>query len=160
VLGLSPAVVERLAALASGAPVLPTSPEMLYLRHLKLVRKAEAGYELQIPFFGPADTARLLPILTQGAQRLVADSIVPALDLFTEAPWWRERIVEEPLRHAAVRLILEYGIDRVIASKVLEPFPTGQEPAISWGRWGWEEEETSLTLLPSVLAGQKGAPQP
>jgi hypothetical protein len=152
------ALVDRLAQVARGEAVDRNSKELLYLRHVKLVRTAGSSLQVQVPVFGPHDTARLLPLLVQGARRLVEDAIVPSLDLLREQPWWKEKAGRDGHRHAAVRLILEYGIDRVIASKVLDPFPAGGDPPVEWGRWLWEEQEGPLTLIPQIVVGQISGP--
>lgn len=147
-LRLGTAVVEALWRSALGEAAAGTPEERLYLRHLKLARKAGGSLEVQVPAFGPSDAERLLPLLDHGARQLVADAIVPALALVGEHPWWSERIHEEAYRHAAVRLILEYGIDRVIASGGIEAFPQGPDLQPAWGRWVWVEADGPLSLVP------------
>ena len=48
----------------------------------------------------------------------------------------------EAYRHAALRLILDLGIDRVISAGVCDPFPDlpnlSETPA-AWGRWLWDD---------------------
>jgi hypothetical protein len=153
-LRLGTAVVEALWRTALGDTVADTPEEHLYLRHLKLARKAGSSLDVQVPAFGPPDTERLLPLLDHGARELVADAIVPALALVGEHPWWNERIHEEAYRHAAVRLILEYGIDRVIAAGGLEAFPQGPDLEAEWGRWIWVEAEGALSLVPGAAVGE------
>jgi hypothetical protein len=153
-LRLSPETVAELAKAARGEAAGGTSKELLYLRHLKLVAREDGGFRAQVPVFGPAETERLLPVLSEGARRLVHDVIVPALDMLVYDPYWRERADQDVYRHAAVRLILEYGIDRVIASRVLDPFPGREELPVAWGRWLWEEAEGPRTLVRSRVASQ------
>lgn len=130
--------VSTLLRIAAGERPDRGSADVLYLRHLKLLRTVTLSLEVQVPFFDPLDTEKLQAVLTPGAERLVNDAVVPALESIASRPWWREKIHQEGYRHAAVRLILEYGVDRVIASKVLEPFPKSQDLSFSWGRWLWQ----------------------
>jgi hypothetical protein len=44
----------------------------------------------------------------------------------------------------AIRLILEYGIDRVISAGVCDPFPELPETPVEWGRWLWDDPEGDL----------------
>lgn len=162
---LSPAMVEALARIAegngAGAVGGAGARELLYLKHLKLARTVEGALQLQFPAFGTADTERLLGPLTEGAGRLVEEAVLPALELLGRAPWWREAMQDAACRHAAVRLILEYGIDRTIAAGVCEPFPAAEELPVTWGRWLWEEPlreeaDTPRTLLPHLAAPRPG----
>jgi hypothetical protein len=57
-------------------------------------------------------------------------------------------------RHAGVRLILEYGIDRVISAGLIDPFPEGAEIPLHLGRWLWREPAGG----PELVAGGFGAP--
>lgn len=148
------ALVDLLGAIAFGNGATPAAKELLYFRHLGLVRKAGTSFQVEIPAFGPADTGILLPVLIEGARRLVTDAIAPALDSLVHHPWWREKFQQDAYRHAAVRLVLEYGIDRVILSGVLEPFPERQDLPVEWGRWLWAEPEGQLTLMPNIKARQ------
>lgn len=151
-LRLSPEAVTELARVARGEAGGRISKELLYLRHLKLVAREEGELRAQVPVFTPADTERLLPILLEGARRLVHDVIIPGLDMLSYDTWWRERADQDAYRHAAVRLILEYGVDRVIAAKILAPFPVDGELPAAWGRWLWEEAEGPKTLVRSRVA--------
>jgi len=145
---LSPSLLEILVQIAWGteAGQRPggNPRDLLILRHLKLVRTAGRALRLQVPAFGAADTARLREPLEQGARRLVADVILPALDLLERHPWWREGLRSTAHRHAAIRLILEHGIDRVIAAGVCDPFPEEREIPVEWGRWLWDDPEGDL----------------
>jgi hypothetical protein len=153
------AMVACLGELSAGAQQTQRAGELLYLRHLGLVRRIEGRFRVEIPVFGPSDTRLLLPVLVAGARRLVADAIGPALDLLAHHPWWRERFRLDRYRHAAVRLVLEYGIDRVILSKVLAPFPKGGALPAEWGRWVWQEaEKEPFTLMPNVITRGEGPP--
>lgn len=151
---LGPKAVAELARVARSEAGDSTSKELLYLRHLKLVIRQEGEFRAQVPVFGPADTERLLPILSQGARWLVHDAIVPSMEVLAYHPWWRERIDQDAYRHAAVRLILEYGVDRVIEARILDPFPAGTELPVAWGRWLWEEACGPITLVRSHIASQ------
>jgi hypothetical protein len=139
---LSPALLETMVRIARGEEGSPR--DLLILKHLKLVRTAGRGLRLQVPAFGEADTARLRGPLERGARRLVADAILPALDLLERHPWWREGLGSATHRHAAIRLILEHGIDRVIAEGVCDPFPEDREIAVEWGRWLWDDPAGDL----------------
>lgn len=147
-------LVELMSHVALGGNGSSGAKELLYLRHLGLVRKAGSSLEIAVPVFGPDDAEALLPILVEGAGRLVADAITPALDSLVYHPWWRERYQQDRYRHAAVRAVLEYGIDRVILSNVLQPFPEHQDLPPEWGRWLWMESEGPLTLMPNVISRQ------
>lgn len=153
-------LVNLLARVVRGEAVDCKSKELLYLRHVKLVRTKDSSLIVQVPSFRSGDTEPLLPTLVQGARRLVEDAIAPALHVLGDHPWWREKVRQNGYRHAAVRLILEYGVDRVIASRVLDPFPEGGEVPVEWGRWLWEESEGPLTLIPKVATGQSPVPLP
>ena len=139
--------VSTLLRIAAGDQLDRGSADVLYLRHLKLLRSAGSSLQVQVPFFGPSDVEKLQAVLTSGAERLVNDAVVPALESIGSHDWWRDKLQHEGYRHAAVRLILEYGVDRVIASKVLEPFPGGQDLFYSWGRWIWQP----ATALPPEM---------
>lgn len=156
-LRLSPALVESLARIGEGGQ--PADPkELLYLKHLKLVRSAGGDLQLQIPFFAAADAERLLGPLTAGARRLVGDAIVPALERLRDHSWWRDHIDEEAYRHAAVRLILEHGIDHVIAAGACEPFPEPRDTPFEWGRCLWEEPGgAEETVMPHLVSRKDGA---
>lgn len=135
---LGPSLVEALSRIARGEPGGVHPRDLLVLRHLKLVRTAGGSLQLQVPAFGVADTARLSAPLKEGARQLVEGAIDPALELLEHHPWWRERLRSEAYRHVALRLILDAGIDRVIAAGICDPFPDGPDIPVEWGRWLWE----------------------
>lgn len=141
---LSPSLVEILVRIARGEEAGGTPRDLLVLKHLKLVRTAGRALRLQVPAFPQADTARLRVPLEEGARKLVAEAVLPALDLLEHHPWWREGLRSAAYRHAAVRLILEHGIDRVIAAGVCDPFPASREVPVEWGRWLWEDPAGDL----------------
>jgi hypothetical protein len=133
----------------------PNSPkDLLYLKYLGLVRKAGDSLQLQVPAFGTADTEQMLAPLTEGARRLVTEAIIPSLELLEHHPWWRQRVHHEAYRHAAIRLILEHGIDAVIASGACDPFPEAGEVSVEWGRWLWEEPDGPRTVMPHLAASR------
>ena len=136
---LGPALVEILARIARGEPAGGSPRELLLLKHLRLVRTSRGAPRLQVPAFGASDTARLRGPLEQGARVLVAEAIDPALALLEGHPWWRERVRSEAYRHAAIRLILDQGIDRVISAGVCDPFPEPPDVPVGWGRWLWDD---------------------
>jgi hypothetical protein len=140
---LRPALVEELGRIARGEEA-GSARDLLVLKHLRLVRAAGGPPRLQIPFFGTADTALLRPLLERGARRLVAEAVLPALGLLERHPWWQEGLRSAALRHAAVRLVLEHGIDRAIAAGVCAPFPGDRAVPVEWGRWLWEDEDGDL----------------
>ncbi len=149
-------VAKSLVQVASGQEVeMPKN--LLFLRYLKLLRKVGSGWELGLPVFGPEDVRRLLPVLVEGGRRLVDDAVVPALERIAEHPWWRSRIEKDAYRHAAVRLVLEYGTDCVIAAGVLDAFPPVADLDASWGRWLWTEPDEELSLMPNLVAGEEEA---
>lgn len=133
-----------LASISRGEAVGSHPRELLALKHLKLVRTVAGSLQPQIPAFGASDTARLRGPLEEGARRLVTGAIDPALELLEGHPWWRERLRSEAYRHVALRLILDYGIDRVISAGVCDPFPEGPEAPVEWGRWLWDDPEGGL----------------
>jgi hypothetical protein len=139
-----PALVEILARIARGEPAGGSSRDLLLLKHLQLVRTSGGVPRLQVPAFGAADTARLRGPLEQGARRLVTEAIDPALALLERHPWWRERVRSEAYRHAALRLILDHGIDRVLAAGVCDPFPDPPGVPVAWGRWLWDDPAGDL----------------
>lgn len=133
-----------------------SSKDALYLRYLGFLAGPGVEPVVRVPVFGVDETQRLLPILVEGARRLVGDAIRPALDGLGFDPWWRERIDKDPYRHAAVRLALEYGIDCVVGAKVIPAFPVGKCPT-AWGRWVWAEPEVASSLIPSVATQSQEA---
>lgn len=138
-----------LASLAADVQRAALDPESrLYLGYLGLLRKVESAWRPGIPYFGPADSERLLPLLRRGAAQLVRSAVVPALDLLAGHPWWGDRAADDRYRHAAVRLILEYGIDRVVAAGLLAPFPEQGKVVAAWGRWLWQDPPAGLSLVP------------
>jgi hypothetical protein len=140
---LSPSLLETLLRIARGN--LEGNPkDLLVLKHLKLVRTAGRALQLEVPVFREMDVARLEGPLERGARRLVAMAIVPALDQLERHPWWQEGGLSAARRHAAIRLILEHGIDRVIAAGVCEPFPVDREVPVAWGRWLWDDPTGDL----------------
>jgi len=139
-----PALVEILARIARGEPAGGSSRDLLLLKHFRLVRTAGGVPRLQVPAFGAGDAARLRGPLEQGARRLVAEAIDPALELLERHPWWRERVRSEAYRHAALRLILDHGIDRVLAAGVCDPFPDLPGVPVAWGRWLWDDPAGDL----------------
>jgi hypothetical protein len=146
---MNPSLAAILLRIARGEPAGGEPKELLYLKHLKLVRTVGSALQLQVPAFRAADTERLLGPLTEGARRLVAEAIVPALEILeARHPWWREKIRHESYRHAAIRLILEYGVDHVISAGVCDPFLAASEVPVDWGRWLWEEPEGPRTVIP------------
>ncbi len=153
---LSPSLVDVLLRIGQGEQV-HESRELLYLKHLKLVRSAGGSLQLQMPAFGASDGERLLPPLMEGARRLVEEAIVPALERLQGHHWWRERMEQEAYRHAAVRLILEHGIDSVISAHVCDPFPEAGNAPAGWGRCLWEEPEGPRTVMPHVVSHQSEA---
>jgi len=143
-------LVAVLLRIARGERAAGSPEELLYLKHLKLVRTVGGSLQLQVPAFGAADAERLLVPLTEGARQLVAEAIVPALDILEDRHgWWRERIRHQAYRHAAVRLVLEYGIDHAISAGVCDPFLQAARLPVEWGRWLWEEPEGARTVIPS-----------
>lgn len=138
---LGPAHVEILARIARGEPAGGTSRDLLLLKHLGLVRTSGGPARLQLPAFGASDAARLHGPLEEGARRLVAEAIDLALALLELHPWWGERVRSEAYRHAAIRLILDHGIGRVIAAGVCDPFPAPPDTPVEWGRWLWDDPE-------------------
>lgn len=150
-LRMNPSLVAMLLRIARGEQAGGSPKELLYLKHLKLVRSVGSTLQLQVPAFAISDTERLLAPLTEGARRLVAEAIVPALDLLKDCHvWWRERVRHEAYRHAAIRLVLEYGIDHVISAGVCDPFPPADRVPVEWGRWLWEEPEGPRTVIPPL----------
>lgn len=141
---LGPALVEMLARIARGEPAGGSPKELLVLKHLRLVRTSGGAPRLQVPAFGDSDTARLRGPLEQGARRLAAGAIDPALELLERHPWWHDRVRSEAYRHVALRLVLDYGIDRVISAGVCDPFPDPAETPVEWGRWLWDDPEGGL----------------
>ena len=141
---LSPSLVAILAGIARGEQPGGSARELLVLKHLKLVRTSGGAPRLQVPAFGASDAARLRGPLEQGARQLVADAIDPALELLESHPWWRERVRSQAYRHAAIRLILEHGIDRAIAAGVCDPFPEPPETPVEWGRCLWDDPAGDL----------------
>lgn len=151
-------MVGALARHAVGQPV-GADRDWLYLRYLKLVRSGA----ITIPVFGPEDTPRLLAPLQAGAARLVEEAISPALELAAEHPWWQQLHQRGGFRHAALRLVLEYAVDRVIDAGLLAPFPSGADVPLAWGRWLWIEPEGAPSrLVPTsfATAGAEGAAKP
>jgi len=158
---MNPCLVEVLLRIAGGQQEAGGSRELLVLKHLKLVRTVGRSLQLQVPAFGAADTERLLVPLSEGARQLVADAIVPALDILEDRhTWWQERIRHEAYRHAAVRLILEYGVDHVVSAGVCEPFPQAAEIPVEWGRWLWHEPEGPRTVIPRRPSCRSEVPLP
>lgn len=149
---LSPRMADLLVRAARGEDLGDAAREALFLRHLGLLRRSGSRLEVRIPVFDPAVTERLLPILDAGGRRLVADAVAPALERLADHPWWGPRIDRQAYRHAAVRLVLEYGVDCVIASDVLAPFPAPEGLSPAWGRWIWAEPAGELSLMPSRVA--------
>lgn len=146
-LALSTSAVRQLYRVACGAP--PDERELLYLRYLNLVERRQDGYRLCVPAWPAADFERLRAPLAAGARRLVDEALSPALAALLEHPWWRQRRGHDACLHAGVRLVLEYGIDRVVQAGHLPPFPRGSEVPAAWGRWLWAEPETG----PGLVAG-------
>lgn len=146
---LSRTLVGILTKIAQGEPA-GSAKEILYLKHLGVLRTEERSLRLQIPAFGPSDTQRLLEPLTEGAKRLVGEAIIQALELLEDHRWWGTRVCQEAYRHAAIRLILEYGMDRVISAGICDPFPEFQDTSTCWGRWLWEELDGPTTIMPHL----------
>lgn len=136
-LRLDSAMVSFLASHALGQPVALGGPHGVYLRFAKLLR----GNTITIPVFLPDDAERLLEPLLSGAARIVREATMPALQSMSGMSAWKAVGEDENHRHAAVRLLLEYAIDRVIDAGLLEPFPNGNvaAPAPSWGTFLWIE---------------------
>lgn len=109
-----------------------------------------------IPVFGPQDTARLIAPLSEGADRLVAEAVTPILDLASRHSSWQHLRTRSSLTQAVARLVLEYGVDRVIDAGLIDPFPAGGDMPAAWGRWMWREPAEGPSLIPWATA----APEP
>jgi hypothetical protein len=133
-LRLEPRMAEVLARHACGEPV-QSGPDVVYLRYIKLLR----GGEITVPAFLPADTERLLEPLMAGAARIVREAILPALERFRWQDLQSGTDAVEGYRHSAVRLLLEYAIDRVVDAGLIPPFPEGEGVPPAWGTWLWIE---------------------
>ena len=101
-----------------------------------------------MPVFTAGDTRRLIEVLDAGADRLVTEALDPILDLAFALASWRPLHARSSLRQAVARLVLEYGIDRVVDAGVLTPFPAGDAVPVHWGRWVWQEPVASPPLMP------------
>lgn len=143
-------LVGRMLHLARQPEQNAASPEMLYLRYLKLVDRDEHGYHLTCPFFDSADCDRLFAAIGHGAERLLREAVGPAVEAAVSGDWWRRHRDDNGCLHAAVRLILELATDRVLAAGALEQFPVGSNVGGWWGRWLWQEGEGRPS---SLLAG-------
>ncbi|HEX4953123.1 MAG TPA: transglutaminase domain-containing protein [Thermoanaerobaculia bacterium] len=142
-------LLDLLAGLAEADAVPPGSRSWLLLRHLGLARSfAPSARGLVFPVFGPADTSLLEEPLGRGAERVVSEVLMPAFELAAEDPWWRRSRQQRAFRHAIVRLMLEYVIDRAVAERVVPPFPPAAEASPGWGRWLWSEPEGAPSLFP------------
>lgn len=144
-LALAASGVRQLSDLALGAG--GDQRELLYLRYLKLVERRRDGFHLRFPAFSVTEFERLMTPLASGAGRLVAEAVEPALAALAADPWWRARQERDACLHAGVRLVLEYGVDRVVDSGRLPPFPRGSDVPAAWGRWLWMEPATSDALV-------------
>lgn len=153
-LRLSPQLVDCLLQEAglttADSPAAAHGKHRLYLRHLGFLKPSQNGTKLPFPVFGQSETRELLPTLSTAGRRLVEEGVKPALDVLVDHPWWGSRVENDAYRHAAVRLILEYGVDRALETGALPPFPaTENEPPV-WGRWLWQEPgDAGTSLIPS-----------
>lgn len=146
-LRLSRPAAELLVRRVLGETVDTTSRHWLFLKFLGFLQRGEPT----VPAFRPEDSERLLEPLMEGGDRLVREAVRPALEAASRLPRWAAVEDDPGPRHAAVRLILEYGVDTVLDAGLLEPFPRGR-PAPAWGRWIWIEEGPTPRLLPTALA--------
>lgn len=155
-LGVAPGMVELLARHARGEEVALGGREGLYLKFMKLLR----GSEITIPVFLPEDTEQLLAPLREGASRIVRDVVLPAFErVKQEQPLWRELDRSESYRHSAMRLLLEYAIDRVVEAGVIPAFPEGEGVPLAWGTWLWiEPPDRPAQLIPTGFEAASGAP--
>ena len=154
---LSEALAGLLARIDRGEEYDPASKELLYARFLGLVKKQGKSLRLEVPTFAPADTERLLPILARAARQLVETAIFPAFETAAEHPWWQSRIAQDACRHAFVRLMLEYGAQRTIAARIVEPFPPASHLPPAWGRWLWSEGDGATSLIPGMGRRREGS---
>jgi hypothetical protein len=152
-LRLDEGMVALLGRLAAGnRPTAAPPKSLLYLRYVKLLEQQDRELRLAVPAFDAGDFDRLLVPMVAGARSLVAEAVAPALERAMAHSWWGRQGDQGSHCHAAVRLMLEYGIDRVIAEGLLAPFPRGAaEPA--WGRWVWVESGGPLTLVAGAFDG-------
>ena len=161
-LRLSKQMIDRLTILASGGEAIEAGRTDgaleqrrvdLYLRHQAMLGRGEAGPQLRVPAFTADDVAGLAPVLRKAAEELLQVGVDPALASLEDHPWWRDRVDDDSLRHAAIRLWLEFGIDHVLESGALAAFPSDAD-RVTWGRCLWiEPEDQSFSLIPGWSAG-------
>jgi hypothetical protein len=86
--------------------------------------------------------------LARGGRRLLREAVEVAIEGLAGHPWWQRMRCDDSYRHALLRLMLEYGADRVFDAGLLAPAGPGL-PA-SWGRWIWLGRRGDA--LPRMLA--------
>jgi hypothetical protein len=129
-------LVELVGRAALGEPLAGATAELLYLRYHRLLRRSDDRYEVIWPTFVPTDVERLSPPLTAGGHRLLAEAILPVMKRLDDHPWWCRARQDESYRHAVLRLMLDYGTDRVFDAGLVDPAPAGEAPP-TWGRFVW-----------------------
>ena len=142
---LAPRMAAALGRMAAGEPI-DEPKALLYLTHLGLVRRAAVA----VPVFDASDAGRLMAPINTLAAKLVADALRPALARVADHPAWSPAATPQST-HAAVRLLLEYAIDRVVYAGVVPPFPAGGDAPLAWGRWVWIEPAGARALTPRVF---------
>jgi hypothetical protein len=133
---LGAAMVELVGRAALGQPLAEAAADLLYLRYHRLLQRAADRWEVAWPTFVPADVERLSPPLVAGGRRLLAAAILPVMARLDDHPWWRRARQDEAYRHAVLRLMLDYGTDRVFDAGLVAPAPRGEAPP-AWGRFVW-----------------------
>jgi hypothetical protein len=140
-LRMAPAAVIALERIADGSPERADPKQVMYLRHLGLLRAGAGPPRPTIPVFVPEDADRLGAVIRGACRELVARAITPALAAIFDCGWWRDRAGDERARLAAMRLLLEYGTDGLINAGLLPRFPAGPAVPFAWGRWLWLEPD-------------------
>ena len=133
---LSAAMVEAVGRAALGESPALTPPDLLYLRFQRALRGAGGALAAGWPTLLPADVELLSPPLAAGGRRLLREVVLPVMERLAGHPWWRRIGEDDAYRHAALRLLLDYGTDRVFAAGLMPAVPDGEAPP-AWGRLVW-----------------------
>lgn len=144
-LRLAEADVRWLCTAARGGDVAGDPRMLLRLRYFGFVSRSDDTLHVRIPALVPSDCEHLFSVLAECAMRLVQRVVRPLL-ANVERLQPGVPMARDSYRHVLIRLLLEAGIDRVVASGLCEPFPKGVPPA-EWGRWLWEESACGHSLV-------------
>lgn len=149
-LALKPQVCELLRDVALGQHA--GQPEILWLRHLKLVTGRGRGLRPNLPTFFAPDALPLIETAQEVAREITDRAVSPALRASARGGGVG---AGDPggISFAGARLVLELATDAAVEARLLPAFPATDEAPENWGRWLWIRLEEGPSLRDLLHAG-------